>query len=80
MPPSQLRIYRGPQTREIEVVEADRKPPRVSARLGEILPLLVEASRENLAWVRDFDDDEVTLSADLYEVLLASRYYRRPSA
>ena len=28
----------------------------------------------------DFTDDEITISADLYEVLLAYQYYRRPSA
>ena len=80
MQPSQLRVYRGPDTPEITVCESDRKPARVSLRLGEILPLLVEASGENLAWLGDFGDDEVTITADLYEVLLASRYYRRPSA
>jgi hypothetical protein len=28
----------------------------------------------------DFADDEITVSMDLYEVLLAYQHYRRPSA
>jgi hypothetical protein len=48
--------------------------------LREILPLLADAYESQRTWVRDFEDDQVTLSADLYEVLLAYQYYRRPSA
>ena len=28
----------------------------------------------------DFTDDEITISSDLYEVILAYQHYRRPSA
>jgi len=48
--------------------------------LTEVLPLLADAVRSNRTWLRDFADDEVNISMDLYEVLLAYQHYRRPSA
>jgi hypothetical protein len=47
--------------------------------LGDVLPLLAEAQRQKRAWVADFLDDEITISSDLYEVLLAYQHYRRPA-
>jgi hypothetical protein len=44
--------------------------------LGEVLPALADAVRSRRAWVKDFEDDKITLSADLYEVLLAYRQMR----
>ena len=32
------------------------------------------------SWVGDFFDDEIRISSDLYEVLLAYQHFRRPSA
>jgi hypothetical protein len=52
----------------------------VTVPLGEILPLLADAVRSQRTWLADFDTDEVTISTDLYEVILAYRHYRRPSA
>ena len=46
----------------------------------DVLPLLSDAVRSDRTWLRDFADDEVTISMDLYEVLLAYQHYRRPSA
>jgi hypothetical protein len=46
----------------------------------EILPLLSDAVRSDRTWLRDFAEDEVGISMDLYEVLLAYQHYRRPSA
>ena len=74
-----LRVYYGPE-------EASAGPSilplkdSVTLPLGEILPLLTEAARSRRAWVDDFADDEVTISTDLYEVLLAYQHFRRPSA
>ena len=48
------------------------------------IPLRPDAARPSLLRVqvglRDFEQDEITISADLYEVLIAYRYFRRPSA
>lgn len=53
--------------------------PGMTVKLGEITGILAEAVRSNRTWLRDFDDDEIQISADLYEVL--SAYWNlRPSA
>ena len=52
---------------------------RVRVQLGDLLPLIAMAKRHNYLWLRDFLDDEVRISKDLYEVLRAFRCYR-PSA
>jgi len=52
----------------------------VSVPLAEIFPLLADAVRSERTWLRDFEDDEITISTDLYEVILAYQHYRRPSA
>ncbi|MCS7304596.1 MAG: hypothetical protein NZ602_05745 [Thermoguttaceae bacterium] len=77
----QLRIYYGPQeeTPRCGSVLQESKP-MVTVTLGEILPLLADAVQSDRTWLRDFADDEVSISMDLYEVLLAYQYYRRPVA
>lgn len=77
-----LRIYSGP-TEEVPAVDLmgpKGTPNTVTVPLGEILPLLVDAVHSERTWLRDFAQDEVTISTDLYEVILAYQYYRRPSA
>jgi hypothetical protein len=79
---SPLRLYFGPSEEEFGVDVSEAKEARETVRvpLGEILPLLMDAVQSNRTWVRDFDADEVTISMDLYEVVLAYQNYRRPSA
>jgi hypothetical protein len=48
--------------------------------LSEVLPQLVDAVQSDRTWLRDFADDEITISMDLYEVILAYQHYRRPCA
>ena len=38
------------------------------------------AKKHNYLWLQDFIDDEVTVTSDLYEVIRAFGYQRRPSA
>jgi hypothetical protein len=47
--------------------------------LRELLPLVAVAQRMNLMWLNDFIDDEVVVTADLYDVLKAFQGCR-PSA
>ena len=77
-----LRIYYGPQEDTAGMQVADTSDPRqtVTVSLGEILPLLTDAIQSDRTWLRDFENDEVTISMDLYEVILAYQFYRRPSA
>jgi hypothetical protein len=51
----------------------------VRVRLGDLLPLVALAQRNNYQWLHDFLDDEVCITSDLYEVMRAFRCYR-PSA
>ena len=46
---------------------------RVNVRLADLLPLLIDATQKNRAWIKDFFDDEINVSQDLYEVALAYR-------
>ena len=53
--------------------------PEISVPLGDITRVLADAFYSNRAWLRDFADDEVKVSADLYEILSAYLHLR-PSA
>ena len=48
--------------------------------LCEVLPILADAVKHRRMWLEDFQDDEITISSDLYEVLMAYQNFRRPSA
>lgn len=68
-----LRLFTGD--------EADVIPmsPHVTVKLGDISRALVDANRRSRTWLDDFADDEIKVSADLYEVI--SAYLRlRPGA
>ena len=82
MRPNHLRVYNGPQEEPstISLAEAQVHRDTINVPLMEVLPLLSDAIRSERTWLRDFADDEVTISMDLYEVLLAYQHYRRPSA
>jgi hypothetical protein len=81
MRPNHLRVYYGPQEESTtSLAESRVQRETISVPLMEVLPLLADAVRAERTWVRDFADDEVTISMDLYEVLLAYQHYRRPSA
>jgi hypothetical protein len=62
-----------------EEAGAGGQQPTVRVSLGDLLPLVALAHRHNYLWLKDFLDDEVTITADLYEVLCAFRC-NRPSA
>jgi hypothetical protein len=79
---NRLRIYYGPEETQLAIATETLPSPRhsVTVPLDEVLPLMVDAVRNNRAWINDFSDEEITISSDLYEVLLAYQHYRRPSA
>ena len=72
---AQLRVYPAWPESACATLPAST----VGIRFGDLLPLMVMAERENYLWLQDFLEDEVRISADLYEVLRAFRSYR-PSA
>jgi hypothetical protein len=82
MHPTHLRVYHGPQeeTPVVRYTQSRTHQRSVTVPLGEVLPLVADAVRSDRTWLRDFAEDEITISMDLYEVLLAYQHYRRPSA
>lgn len=76
-----LRIYYGPNDETTQTLEETvSTPEKVTVPLSEVFPLLADAVSSERTWLRDFENDEVTISTDLYEVILAYQHYRRPSA
>jgi hypothetical protein len=74
--PAQLRVYPKPDAAD---EYTDSPPADVRIRLGDLLPLVALAQRLRFIWLKDFLDDEVCITSDLYEVLQAFRSCR-PSA
>jgi hypothetical protein len=77
---SRLRVYYGPEPVALQAAATQVAQHNVTLPLSEILPLLADAYNNQRTWLRDFDEDEITLSSDLYEVILAYQHCRRPSA
>ncbi|MGE3408902.1 MAG: hypothetical protein AB7I37_18945 [Pirellulales bacterium] len=76
---AQLRVYHGPENKSFRRVD-QKHENSVQLKVSEILPLLADAMQSQRTWLRDFKDDEITISNDLHEVILAYQYCRRPSA
>jgi len=74
--PAQLRVYPAPDAADEPF---DAPEPDVRIRLGDLLPLVALAQRMGFIWLKDFLDDEVGITSDLYDVLQAFRSCR-PSA
>ncbi len=72
---SRLRLFVGGETPE-ETVDAE---PEVSIKLGELTRILADAIIWDRTWIADFADDDVRISADLFE-MLSSYSQMRPSA
>ena len=70
-----LRLYRSPEAGMD--YEYDSAPsPAVRVRLGDLLPLVALAQKMNYRWLKDFLDDDVKITEDLYEVLQSFRGLR----
>jgi hypothetical protein len=72
---ARLRLYKPP-SEEIE----DCPDPEVRVRLADLLPVAAMAQRMNFIWLKDFLDDEVMVSHDLYEVMQTFRGSKPSSA
>ncbi len=81
MPQRHLRVYHGPHTdTRSAVADSDIKAGTVTVPLSDVMHLLADAVASRRTWLSDFQEDEITISGDLYEVLLAYQHFRRPSA
>jgi hypothetical protein len=67
MATARLRLFPRPEGAAHDEPHA----PSVPIRLSDLYPLLAQAFRDNYVWLRDFEDDEVLVSDDLYEVVRA---------
>ena len=77
----QLRIYRGPaEESATKLAASTTQHNTVTVTLNEVLPLLADAVACQRTWLTDFANEDITISADLYEVLLAYQYFRNPAA
>ena len=80
----QLRVYRGYEDAltesDTDTLTDELPEPTVHIRLGDLLPLVAMAQRMNFIWLKDFLDDEVVVSQDLYEVMQAFQSSRPSSA
>lgn len=77
-----LRVYYGDDLPDSPVdlsPSATSEPKTVTVPLADVFPLLAEAARSRRAWLADFAEDQITVSQDLYEVIVAYQHYRRPS-
>ena len=72
---NRLKLYVPPVQEQEQPTEPD-----VRVRLGDLLPVMAMAQRMNFIWLKDFLDDEVAVTQDLYEVMQAFRSSRPTSA
>ena len=70
-----LRVFKESSELDKDIIQA----PTVRVRLSDLLPLITAAQRKNFTWVQDFMEDEVAVTADLYEVLRSFRTFRPAS-
>lgn len=68
-----LRLYTGEDS--VSTVAE----PQITVRLGDITRVLADATRWNRTWLSDFEDEEIRISSDLYEVL-STYMHLRPGA
>lgn len=70
-----LRLFVGADEQET----ATYPEPDVSIRLADLTRILADAIIWDRTWIQDFADDEIRISADLFEVL-STYAHLRPSA
>lgn len=75
---SHLKLYAGPELDRPVPAQASQEG-QVKLSFGDIYPLLLDAVQNERTWLRDFEDESITISEDLYDVLLAYQHFR-PSA
>jgi hypothetical protein len=67
-----LRLFAG-SDEDREAFDLLPPPPTVRIRLRDLIPLVALAQKNHFIWLKDFLDDEVSISDDLHDVLMAFR-------
>ena len=70
-----LKLYTPPAEEAVNAPDPD-----VRVRLGDLVPLVVAAQRMNFIWLKDFLDDEIAVTNDLYEVMQNFRGNGKPTS
>ncbi len=73
---AQLRVFSPMMDNDVE----ETQDPSINIRLGDLLPIIAFARRNNYLWLQDFLEDEVTVTPDLYDVIRSFYAAQRPSA
>lgn len=71
MPVVQSRATRLP------VLAGPSDERRLTVRLSQIYPALLDALQHQRAFLSDFDDETIEVSEDLYDVLLAYQHFQQ---
>ena len=75
MATARLRVFPQPENEP----QTEAYAPSIPIRLADLYPLLAQAYRDNYVWLRDFEDEELLVSNDLFQVVRAFSD-SRPSA
>lgn len=67
MATARLRVFPRPE----EEAPEPENTPVVPIRLADLYPLLAQAYRDNYVWLRDFEEDQLLVSSDLFEIVRA---------
>lgn len=70
-----LRLFTGADEQET----ATCPEPDVSIKLSDLTRVLADAIIWDRSWIQDFNEDEIRISADLFEVL-STYAHLRPTA
>ena len=68
-----LRLFVGPENHEMTTTES----PQVRVALEDVVGALTDAAQNDRGWIQDFASEEITISEDLYEVIMAYQYFCR---
>jgi hypothetical protein len=66
MATARLRLFPRPDSHALEA-----ETPSVPVRLIDLYPLLAQAYRDHYSWLRDFENEQLLVSPDLYEIVRA---------
>jgi hypothetical protein len=67
MATARLRVFPRPEDETPDRAHT----PAVPIRLVDLYPLLAQAYRDNYVWLRDFEQDQLLVSPDFFEVVRA---------
>ncbi|MBX6315604.1 MAG: hypothetical protein IRY99_22225 [Isosphaeraceae bacterium] len=67
MATARLRVFPRPGDEDHD----DPHAPTVPLRLVDLYPLLAQAYRDNYVWLRDFEEEKILVTPDLYEIVRA---------